>query len=388
MRSSVCPLPLPDSPAKRPHHLPPSPHTTRRNHVHTPAVGDQKQLAPTCISPEAAKSGLARSLFERMALAAPSMAAIQFSLLTIQYRMHPLLRAFPSAMFYSGKLEDGVRASDRAPPAAFPSVMLKEGVGSEASRGAGADGVEAADSGRCAAPPMKSPLAFLDVPDGREESGRNGVSKLNRREAAIIATVAKRLIRVGIAPDLEWDSDSDAVSEREHVVQPIDVGIITPYAAQVVEIRRALRALGIPREVEVRTVDGFQGREKEIILFSCVRANRAGRVGFLSDQRRLNVGLTRARRGLFICGSKRTLKSDPGWDAFLQHCEHVKCMLSSADLKAHGIELRKPSRMAAALDEPSDGEQEADVQSVSLPEMLDTHVLHDSMCQEADAASS
>ena len=212
---------------------------------------------------------------------------------------------------------------------------------------------------------MKSPLAFLDAFDGREESGRNGVSKLNRREATIIATVARALLDGGggthggtavdhLGVGRDGYGEAGMAEESVHRVQPIDVGIITPYAAQVVEIRRALHALGIPRSLEVKTVDGFQGREKEIILFSCVRANKAGRVGFLDDQRRLNVGLTRARRGLFVVGSKRTLEKDPGWSAFLNHCQRVKCMLSPADLKAHGIALYQPSNAAAS---PSEGKQ-------------------------------
>ena len=92
--------------------------------------------------------------------------------------------------------------------------------------------------------------------------------------------------------------------------------------------------------VEVRTVDGFQGREKEVILFSCVRANQRGRLGFLSDERRLNVGLTRARRGLFVVGCKRTLRNDPSWAAFVNHCERLRCVLSTADLMPHGIVIR------------------------------------------------
>ena len=96
-----------------------------------------------------------------------------------------------------------------------------------------------------------------------------------------------------------------------------DIGIITPYAVQV----RAIRD-NVPTrydEVEVRTVDGYQGREKEVILFSCVRSNSQGNVGFLSDSRRLNVALTRAKRGLIVIGDPETLRYDEDWAAWLEH---------------------------------------------------------------------
>ena len=99
-------------------------------------VGDQRQLAPTVISKEAAQSGLMRSLFERLALAAPGVGTIDFSLLTIQYRMHPLLRRFPSDAFYSGQLTDGVDASQRQPPEAFPGRMVVD-ADSEAEHASG-----------------------------------------------------------------------------------------------------------------------------------------------------------------------------------------------------------------------------------------------------------
>ena len=96
-----------------------------------------------------------------------------------------------------------------------------------------------------------------------------------------------------------------------------DIGIITPYAGQVRAIRDS-----VPNRydgVEVRTVDGYQGREKEVILFSCVRSNNEGNVGFLSDSRRLNVALTRAKRGLIVIGDPGTLRCDEDWSAWLEH---------------------------------------------------------------------
>ena len=90
-----------------------------------------------------------------------------------------------------------------------------------------------------------------------------------------------------------------------------------PYAAQV----RAIRDI-LPEtlsSIEVKTVDGYQGREKEVIVFSCVRSNSEGRIGFLSDPRRLNVALTRAKRGLIVIGDPSTLREDENWSAWLEH---------------------------------------------------------------------
>ena len=334
-------------------------------------VGDQKQLAPTCISQEAAAQGLSRSLFERLALAAPRVPSIQFGCLTIQYRMHPALRAFPSSQFYQGLLEDGVSAADRVPPRAFPSptrrpapeVSAAAGVGEhrhgaqlgEGGCAASRDGASAATgsvhdaaaapaSAVATSPSARSPLAFFDLQWGHEERGRHGESKLNRLEARCIAKVAQALLADVAASDL---------------------GVITPYRAQAAEIRRRLRADGISPEVEVNTVDGFQGREKDAILFSAVRSNAKGRVGFLGDARRLNVGLTRARRALFVVGNQRTLSQDPNWGAFLAHCKANDRIVSEADLNAFGIYLREPAREAHG---EAMGEAQADGESAALGE--------------------
>jgi superfamily I DNA and/or RNA helicase len=264
-------------------------------------IGDQKQLAPTVMSQEAAELGLSRSLFTRLHEAPSGVQSLRRSLLSIQYRMHPLLREFPSRTWYGGKLEDGVVAAQRQPPRSFPAPAAK---------------IDDAVGGRLRDGASRLPLAFVDVP-GREQSGRHGASKLNRAEAAYIAATARAVL-----------TDLPAA----------DLGIISPYAAQVSEIRKALRQQGV-RDVEVRTVDGFQGREKEVILLSAVRANRRQALGFLSDERRLNVALTRARRGLLVMGCRNTLAADPTWNAFLVHCDGLGAVLSLTDLAAHGVML-------------------------------------------------
>jgi regulator of nonsense transcripts 1 len=96
---------------------------------------------------------------------------------------------------------------------------------------------------------------------------------------------------------------------------PEDIGVISPYAGQVRLIRSMVG--DVIEGLEVKSVDGYQGREKEIIVLSTVRANDAGKVGFLSNYRRLNVALTRAKRGLIVIGDDRTLRNDPTWASWL-----------------------------------------------------------------------
>ena len=232
-------------------------------------IGDQKQLPPTIISREADAAGLGTSLFERMLAR-----GIRAFMLKVQYRMHPAIASFPSKAFYKGELLSGTPPSARRAPMGFDW------------------------------PVPAVPLAFVDVPEGVERS--DGSSQTNPAEAQKIVNVVKKLV-------------------AGHDVLPCDIGIVTPYAAQVRAIKRLLN--GNQRErrtrfdappapdsmdaLEVSTVDGFQGREKEVIVFTCTRANANGNVGFLADPRRVNVMLTRARRGLIVVGHHNTLRRDP-----------------------------------------------------------------------------
>ena len=225
-------------------------------------VGDHRQLSPTVISRRSSEGGLSRSLFERVM----DMGVIPH-LLSKQYRMHPGISEFPNQQFYSGKLEDGVSESERSAPA---GILW---------------------------PDWERPIAFLPI-EGGEMAGPDGASKENRTEASWVAKIVEDIINAG-----EVGMD--------------EIGIITPYAAQVRAIRDVLpESLS---NLEVKTVDGYQGREKEVIIFSCVRSNSEGRVGFLSDPRRLNVALTRAKRGLIVIGDPSTLREDDNWSAWLEH---------------------------------------------------------------------
>ena len=225
-------------------------------------VGDHRQLPPTVISRRAENGGLRRSLFERLVAM-----GIEPMLLDTQYRMHPAISDFPNHTFYEGRLVDGITAADRPNPA---GLLWND---------------------------WEVPMAFLPV-NGDELLSPDGASKENPAEAGWVAKILENLLQAG---DLE----------------ETDIGIITPYAGQVRAIRDALPERN--DSVEVHTVDGYQGREKEVIIFSCVRSNSDGIVGFLSDARRLNVALTRAKRGLIVIGDPDTLRNDETWASWLDY---------------------------------------------------------------------
>jgi len=240
-------------------------------------VGDHCQLPPTVLSTRAEEEGLGVPLFSRMvACGVPPF------MLDTQYRMHPGIAMFPSDLFYGGKLLNGVSPPERRPLSGFPW------------------------------PREEFPVAFVPVPHGQEVD--DGVSKKNEEEAAAACDAVAALLAGGQCT-------------------PLDIAVVTPYAAQVRLIRRLTRKLlPSPPYVEVSSTDGFQGREKEAVVFSAVRSNDYGQVGFVSDWRRVNVSFTRARRGLIVIGNDVTLRrGDP--DTWMP-------WLAWAD--AHGINMDKP----------------------------------------------
>jgi len=223
-------------------------------------VGDHRQLPPTVTSRRAEEDGLDIPLFERLL-----SNGLPAHMLTTQYRMHPSIREFPSSRFYENKLEDGCSPTERPPVAGFLW------------------------------PDWDKPVAFVPV-HGAEIEEEAGSSRSNMDEAAIVVKVVNDLLAPG---DLT----------------PEDIGVISPYAGQVRLIRSMVD--DVIEGLEVKSVDGYQGREKEIIVLSTVRSNDAGKVGFLSNYRRLNVALTRAKRGLIVIGDDRTLRNDSTWASWL-----------------------------------------------------------------------
>jgi hypothetical protein len=163
-------------------------------------------------------------------------------------------------------------------------------------------------------PRLNVPVAFVQMDKSAEEE-YDGDSKLNRSEAAKVMELVDSILGAG-------------------ELTPSEIGVVTPYVAQVRLLRQKWRercnhaksrtkphtTSDAFSRLEIASVDNFQGREKELIIFSAVRNNRHGQVGFLSDWRRLNVMLTRARRGLIVIGSAETLRYDPLWQQWLEWC--------------------------------------------------------------------
>jgi ATP-dependent RNA/DNA helicase IGHMBP2 len=234
-------------------------------------AGDHFQLPPTVLSPAAAAGGLAVSLLERvMALCGQAVSRR----LRVQYRMHETIAGFSAEEFYEADLlaADAVRGHRLCD---LPGVQ--------------------------ATPLTETPLRFLDTAGAGydEEPEPDGPSRRNPQEAALAARQVRALVAAG--------------------VPAASVGVITPYAAQA----RLLRELLDDPAVEVDSVDGFQGREKEAIVLSLVRSNAEGEVGFLADERRMNVALTRARRLLVVVGDSATLGGQPFYARWLAYVERV-----------------------------------------------------------------
>jgi regulator of nonsense transcripts 1 len=286
-------------------------------------VGDAKQLPPTVTSVDAQRAGLGVSLFERM-----EKLGVAVDLLDRQYRMHPVLAEFPSKTFYGGRVASHPAPADRPPPPGMRWVR-------ETKRG----GI----------PTATYPVLFVEVDGGREVREKDGLSISNPREALLAVAVADALLRA--SRDENKNAGNGFENESAVLASASDVGIIAPYAAQVRRVRELwterTRDAAFERdessgdrkknpteapELEVHSVDGFQGREKEIIVLCTTRANESSNLGFVRDDRRMNVAMTRAKRGLIVLGNRATLASDPTWRAWLRWIDARGLATTSSDL--------------------------------------------------------
>ena len=244
-------------------------------------AGDHLQLPPTVRSVEAAAGGLTQTLFERLADQETTASASR--MLTVQYRMHEQVMGWSSQTFYEGRLS-AAAAVARHRLVDLPDVASN--------------------------PWTEEPLVFVDTAGcGHEETAeREEASRHNPGEAALVARIVGELLEAGVAAR--------------------DVAVITPYNAQAQRLRERLPDLAL----EIGTVDGLQGREKEAVVVSLVRSNDRGEVGFLADLRRLNVATTRARRHLTVIGDSATLACDAGLCALVEHLQQQACYRSAFEL--------------------------------------------------------
>ncbi|PQM42560.1 regulator of nonsense transcripts 1 homolog isoform X1 [Prunus yedoensis var. nudiflora] len=260
-------------------------------------VGDHCQLGPVIMCKKAARAGLAQSLFERLVLLGVKPIRLQ-----VQYRMHPALSEFPSNSFYEGTLQNGVTINERQ------------------------------SSGIDFPWPVPNRPMFFYVQMGQEEISASGTSYLNRTEAANVEKIVTTFLRSGVVPS--------------------QIGVITPYEGQRAYIVNYMSRNGALRqqlykEIEVASVDSFQGREKDYIILSCVRSNEHQGIGFLNDPRRLNVALTRARYGIVILGNPKVLSKQPLWNSLLTHYKEHECLVEGPlnNLKQSMVQFPKPKKI-------------------------------------------
>ncbi len=232
-------------------------------------AGDHFQLPPTIKSIEAARNGLSETLFEKCINRQPNTA----KQLSIQYRMHKDIMAFSSNHFYGGKL------------IAHPSVMN-------------------------ATLPQQSPIDFIDTAGCgyTETQNEETLSRFNQEEAALLISMIEMLI--------------ENLGLNTWVASGYTVGIIAPYSAQVETLHQLAEQSHLLNEinhlVSINTVDAFQGQERDVIAISFVRSNEKGEVGFLSDIRRTNVAMTRAKKKLLMIGDSATLSTHPFYTELIE----------------------------------------------------------------------
>jgi predicted DNA helicase len=232
-------------------------------------AGDHCQLPPTVLSGDAAAQGFGVSLFERLISLCGRDVARRLS---VQYRMHASIMDFSSLEFYEAEL-----TADEA----VAAHRLCELPGVETN------------------PLTESPVEFIDTAGAGydEELEPDGESRMNPREAELVVRKVQSLLAAGVPAEA--------------------IAVIAPYSAQVRLLREKLAVPGL----EIDSVDGFQGREKEAVVISLVRSNPSGEIGFLGDVRRMNVALTRARRKLLVIGDSATLASDSFYQRLLEYFE-------------------------------------------------------------------
>ncbi|CAL5069582.1 unnamed protein product [Urochloa decumbens] len=245
---------------------------------HAVLIGDECQLPATVKSKVAETALLGRSLFDRLILL-----GYKKHLLNIQYRMHPSISIFPNLSFYDKQILDGANVTQDGH---YRSYLHGE---------------------------MFGPYSFINI-DGREDPGR---SKRNIAELTVILEILHALRKACRSSG-----------------QGVSVGVICPYAAQVEAIQQEIGDTKRmqPLTLRINSVDGFQGSEEDVIILSTVRSNNGGSIGFLSNVRRANVALTRARHCLWILGNAGTLRGSGSiWEALVRDAMDRGCFFNWED---------------------------------------------------------
>ncbi|MBQ7471646.1 MAG: AAA family ATPase [Prevotella sp.] len=251
-------------------------------------AGDHCQLPPTVKSIAALKAGLGKTLMERIVENHPQAV----TLLEVQYRMNEEIMRFSSDWFYGGRVKS-------APQIKYRSILDYD------------IPIEWRDT-RCEEAPSGSPMGESER--GGEEFVGETFGRINKREATLTLEELQRYFtKIGKTRILE---------ER------IDVGVISPYRAQVQYLRQLIKKQEFFKPyrklITVNTVDGFQGQERDVIVISLVRSNDEGQIGFLRDLRRMNVAITRARMKLIILGDPDTLTRHPFYRKLWEYVEGLK----------------------------------------------------------------
>ncbi|KAK1322136.1 hypothetical protein QJS10_CPA03g02526 [Acorus calamus] len=277
---------------------------------HAILIGDECQLPAMVQSKVCEQADFGISLFERL-----SSLGHKKQLLNVQYRMHPSISRFPNAMFYDKKISDGPNVINKS----YERRYL---------------------DGR-----LYGSYSFINVKHGTEVVDQWGRSQKNMAEVAVVLNIIKIL------------SEASTTTRR-----PLSVGVISPYKAQVMALQDKLGKTYKNQRyftVKVKSVDGFQGSEEDVIIISTVRSNNHGSVGFLKDPRRTNVALTRARHCLWILGNEATLsRSRSVWGKLVEDARDRGCFynvdederLSNTIIPSGGsLRLSRTERMAKAI---------------------------------------
>lgn len=266
-------------------------------------AGDHCQLPPTVKSIAALRAGLGKTLMERIAENKPEVV----TLLKIQYRMNDEIMRFSSDWFYGGKVESAPQIKYRSVldydhPITWIDTSNEENQITIEGEDAPEDSASASSAAN-----QNSDLNF------KEQFVGESFGRINKAEAELtLLTLAEYFTKIGKQRVLE---------ER------IDVGIISPYRAQVQYLKKLIKKYEFfkpyRRLISVNTVDGFQGQERDVILISLVRSNDEGQIGFLKDLRRMNVAMTRARMKLIILGNKDTMTKHPFYKKLWEYVEAI-----------------------------------------------------------------